>query len=52
MPEIRRVAASMPVQGPESTAAQIDVILLKNFADELQRRVPVGNRRRRQWAPK
>ncbi len=40
MLETRRVAARMPVQGPESPAARSDVILLENFADELQRRVP------------
>ena len=37
----KRIAALMPVEGPEAQQAQSDVIFLENFFDELRRKVPV-----------
>ena len=44
-PDGKRIAALMPVETPETPGArqaQNHVIFLENFADELQRKVPVG----------
>jgi serine/threonine-protein kinase len=41
-PDGKRIAALMPVEGPEAPQAQNHVIFLMNFADELQRKVPSG----------
>ena len=39
-PDGKRIAALMPVEGPEAQPAQNHVIFLENFFDELRRRVP------------
>ena len=41
-PDGKRIAAVMPVETPEAQQSQSHVIFLENFADELQRKVPVG----------
>jgi len=41
-PDGKRIAALMPVETPEGQQTQSHVIFLLNFADELQRIVPVG----------
>jgi hypothetical protein len=41
-PDGKRIVALMPVDTPEVQQAQSHVIFLENFADELQRKVPVG----------
>ena len=38
----RRVAALMPVEGPEAQQTQNHVIFLENFSDDLRRKVPTG----------
>ena len=40
-PDGKRIAALMPVETPEAQQSQSNVIFLENFADELQRKVPV-----------
>ena len=40
-PDGKRIAALMPVDAPEAQQSQNHVIFLENFADELQRKVPV-----------
>jgi serine/threonine-protein kinase len=41
-PDGSRIAAFMPVVGPEGDRADHQVVLLQNFFDELRRRAPVG----------
>jgi eukaryotic-like serine/threonine-protein kinase len=41
-PDGKHIAALMPVESPEPQQSQSHVIFLENFADELQRKVPVG----------
>jgi serine/threonine protein kinase len=41
-PDGKRIAALMPVEGPEAQQAQNHVIFLENFGDELQRKVPAS----------
>ena len=41
-PDGKRIAALMPAEGAEAQQSQHQVIFLENFADELQRKVPVG----------
>ncbi len=41
-PDGKRIVALMPVETPEGQQTQNHVIFLMNFADELQRKVPVG----------
>ncbi|MCE0499495.1 MAG: hypothetical protein LV481_16260, partial [Methylacidiphilales bacterium] len=44
-PDGKRIAALMPVETPETPGAQQTqnhVVFLMNFADELQRKVPLG----------
>jgi hypothetical protein len=40
-PDGKRIAALMPVETPESQQTQNHVVFLENFADELQRKVPI-----------
>ena len=40
-PDGKRIVALMPVETPETQQSQSHVIFLENFADELQRKVPV-----------
>ena len=40
-PDGKRIAALMSVNAPETKQSQSHVIFLENFADELQRKVPV-----------
>ena len=42
-PDGRRVAAVMPATGATGQEGRRQIVLLDNFLDELQRRVPVGN---------
>ena len=41
-PEGKRIAALIPVESPGAERSQSHVIFLMSFADELQRKVPVG----------
>ena len=41
-PDGKRIAALMPAETPDQQKAQHHVIFLENFADELQRKVPIG----------
>lgn len=41
-PDGRRIAAIMPVEKPEDQQPQSYMTFLLNFADELQRKAPVG----------
>jgi serine/threonine-protein kinase len=41
-PDGKRVVALMPAETPEAQQTQNHVIFLENFADELQRKAPVG----------
>ncbi len=41
-PDGKRIAALMPVETREAQQSQSHVVFLENFADELQRRVPVA----------
>ena len=42
-PDGKHFAALIPAEEPEAEHSQSHVIFLENFADELRRRVPVGN---------
>jgi len=43
-PDGKRIAALMPAETPEAQQSQNHVILLLNFADELQRKVPANGK--------
>jgi len=43
-PDGKRIAALMPIVGPEAQQAQNHVIFLENFFDELRRRVPISRK--------
>jgi hypothetical protein len=41
-PDGKRIVALMPVETPAAQQSQSHVVFLENFADELQRKVPVA----------